>query len=479
MSKYVMKQEVPQAPEWEEVDMAQGVGQDLLEFLAPLLVRLEAVLDKRLVRTFAQTILAMVRNRDRARCLVQMELGAQLLGAGKAKAGAKRLRNLLKNLLWTSGWIGDWLLEEAEQAVQQWEAQGVTPIAAWDGSVLEKHESQEAEGLCPVHSSKAARRTRMRKGYFHPPVGRICVPGMHWLGVVFTSRIPTQGHPVLTAMRFWTTRGGQRSWQRDEETRLLRDLAARFGRRIIHVFDRGYVGELWVRVCVVVTHVRALIRWRGKVHLVDEHGRCRAAWKAVIGKRQGQEQRVFWDARGKQLMRLRVGWARVWHPSHPDHPLTLVVVRGYTHPWYLLTTDTVSTEEDAWQIALAYLQRWQIEQGWRVDKSEFGFESGRIWAWEDRLKLLGMAMLAHAFLLRLMDAGPLRELLRQWLLQHGCPRTGSHCRLTFLPLSRLRSALCWLWAKHLPPWAIPRLRRRRGQPATGPLTCGVQIRLLA
>lgn len=146
MSKYVMKQEVPQAPEWEEVDMAQGVGQDLLEFLAPLLVGLEAVLDKRLVRTFAQTILAIVRNRDRARCLVQMELGALLLGAGKAKAGAKRLRNLLKNLLWKSGWIGEWLLEEAEQAVQQWEAQGVTPIAAWDGSVLEKHERKAGRG---------------------------------------------------------------------------------------------------------------------------------------------------------------------------------------------------------------------------------------------------------------------------------------------------------------------------------------------
>src|SRR6266851_4132327 len=130
-----------------------------------------------------------------------MELGALLLGAGHAKAGAKRLRNLLSKLIWKSRWIEEWLAEEAERAVQQWEAQGVTPIAAWDGSVLEKHESQEAEGLCPVHSSKAARRTRMRKGYYHPPVGRICVPGLQWLGVVFTSRILTQGHPVLAAMR--------------------------------------------------------------------------------------------------------------------------------------------------------------------------------------------------------------------------------------------------------------------------------------
>jgi len=175
MSKYVMKLEELQAPVWEEEDMAEAIGRDLLEFLAPLLERLETVLDKRLVYTFAQTVLAIVRNRDRARCLIQMELGALLLGADKAKAGAKRLRTLLSKLIWKSAWIGQWLLEEAEQAVKQWEAQGVTPIAAWDGSVLEKHESQEGEGLCPVHSSKAARRTRMRKGYFHPPVGRDAV----------------------------------------------------------------------------------------------------------------------------------------------------------------------------------------------------------------------------------------------------------------------------------------------------------------
>src|SRR5690242_19702813 len=131
MSKYVMKLEVPQAPQWEEEDMAQAMGQQLLDFLAPLLVRLEAVLDKRVVRTFAQTILAILRNRDRARALVQMELGALLLGAGKAKAGAKRLRTLLSKRIWKSGWIGEWLLEEAEKAVKHWEAQGVTPIAAW------------------------------------------------------------------------------------------------------------------------------------------------------------------------------------------------------------------------------------------------------------------------------------------------------------------------------------------------------------
>jgi hypothetical protein len=116
MSKYVMKRETPQAPDWEEEMMAQAIGRDLLTYLAPLLMRLEERLDKGVVRTFAQRVLAIVRNRDRARCLVQIELGALLLGAGKARAGAKRLRTLLSKMIWKSAWIGEWLLEEAERA---------------------------------------------------------------------------------------------------------------------------------------------------------------------------------------------------------------------------------------------------------------------------------------------------------------------------------------------------------------------------
>ena len=105
--------------------------------------------------------------------------------------------------------------------------------------------------------------------------------------------------------------------------------------------------------------------------------------------------------------------------------------------------------------------------------------SVRIWAWEDRLKLLGMAMLAHAFLLHLMDADPVSSLLRQWLLPHGSPRVGWHCRLRLLPLSRLRAALCWLWQHLLPAWALPRLRPQRRVLASGPTVGEVRIDLLA
>jgi hypothetical protein len=65
------------------------------------------------VRTFAQTTLTLVRNRDRARWLGQTELGGLLVGVTKAKAGAKRLRTLPSLLIWKSAWIEEWLMEEA------------------------------------------------------------------------------------------------------------------------------------------------------------------------------------------------------------------------------------------------------------------------------------------------------------------------------------------------------------------------------
>ncbi len=43
MSKYVMKRQTPQVPDWQEEMMAEAVGCDLLTYLAPLLLRLSEV----------------------------------------------------------------------------------------------------------------------------------------------------------------------------------------------------------------------------------------------------------------------------------------------------------------------------------------------------------------------------------------------------------------------------------------------------
>lgn len=70
----------------------------------------------------------------------------------------------------------------------------------------------------------------------------------------------------------------------------------------------------------------------------------------------------------------------VRHPDHPDLPLWLVVARrkGST-PWYLLTSEPVETEADAWKVVLAYARRGPIEVMWKSCKSELGMQSPRIW----------------------------------------------------------------------------------------------------
>lgn len=134
----------------------------------------------------------------------------------------------------------------------------------------------------------------------------------------------------------------------------------------------------------------------------------------------------------------------VTHPDHRDTPLWLVVCRskGRT-PWYLLTAEPITTDEDAWRVVFAYMRRWQSELAWRFDQSELAFQSPRLWRGPERMKLLAMATLAYAFLLQLL--APCYEPLRLWLLRSFCHRTGWHLRLS----SRSRCTAC---APHSAAW---------------------------
>ncbi len=124
-------------------------------------------------------------------------------------------------------------------------------------------------------------------------------------------------------------------------------------------------------------------------------------------------------------------------------------------PWYLLTTEPIVTEQDAWNVVFAYARRWQIEMTWRYNKSELACESPRLWSWENRLKLLLMVSLVYAFLLTLLDEHA--EGLRVWLLRYCCHRTAKQCRQTTTPLYRLRWAISRLWLTYAPSLLKPRL----------------------
>ncbi len=137
---------------------------------------------------------------------------------------------------------------------------------------------------------------------------------------------------------------------------------------------------------------------------------------------------------------------------HPDsqQPLWLVVSRPGKGqpPWYLLTTEPIRTEEEAWNIVFAYPRRWHIEMTFRFEKSELGCESPRLWQWETRLKLLVMVSLVSAFLVTLLEEQV--EGLRVWLLRYWCHRTGKRCPQAATPLYRLRWAISRLWVTYAP-----------------------------
>ena len=148
--QYLIRREAPQVPPYEAMQMAQGLAEALARFLFPLLIELDTLLDKRLVRTFLATIQVIITFRDRANGLLLSELGGYLEAPDKAPAGTKRLSNLLHSSKWTAWLIARFLWQRANQQVEAWAQRGEEGLVIWHESVWEKPESQQAEGLCAV-----------------------------------------------------------------------------------------------------------------------------------------------------------------------------------------------------------------------------------------------------------------------------------------------------------------------------------------
>ena len=412
-------------------------------FLQPFLEELHKWVDRRLVKTLLDLVLVILMHRNRNSGLLLSELGDHLLGGEHGPAGVKRIASLVHSVKWGSQLILKYLWKQAHQKIQELLDKRETAYVIWDESVLEKPESLQAEGLCAVRSTKAARLKRIKPGYFNPPTDRpIFVPGFNWLQVLVTG---LKGVPVLAHLCWWTTRGERASQKRVEEGKILRKVAKLWGRQVIHVWDRGFAGSPWTTLALD-HHLRFILRWNKSYHLVGPDGHKHEVWKIARGKRSW-EYRMIWDARRRCLRKTGVIALPVYLPQD-ERPLCLVVSRpGYGRkPWYLITTEPVETSQQAWQIIFAYARRWQIEMSLRFTKSELAFESPRLQSWEARLKFLLIASLAYAFLLSLLTD---TDFLFQFISRY-CHRTGKWSRNISTPLYRLRLALSSLWLAFRP-----------------------------
>jgi hypothetical protein len=432
--------------EGEKQAKSKALEEGLVKLLWPVLVALKQRVDRRLVKTFLGVVLAILIHRHRNHGLLLSELGGYLLGAEQCQAGAKRISNLVHSGRWEAGVIEEFLWQEATQRVEELWKQGECPLVIWDESVLEKPESLQAERLCAVRSTKAVRLKRIKPGFFNPPGGRpIFVPGFHWLQVLVAGRT---GSPTVAHMRWWTTRGEQKSQKRTEEQAVLAQIDERWGKEVLHIWDRGFAGNPWLTQAFL-HGVRFVMRWPKNYYLLDEHGQLRKPGEFSKGKRSW-DHRLLWDARYRCQRKTGVLAFPVFDPTH-QQPLWLVIARRKNQsPWYLLTSEPAHSPELAWRIVFAYARRWQVEMTIRFYKSELAFESPRLLHWHSRHKLLLMATLAYAFLLSLLPSSP--GSLASWLLHTFCPRTGKRSQTTPAPLYRLRFALSFLWLFHPPPF---------------------------
>ena len=407
---------------------------------------LDAAIDKRLVGTFFNLFVIILMFRERRMGLLLSELGGFLCGHAKAPAGTKRISNLLRSKKWSSSLIDDHFFDRAIERVTALVAQGKRPLLLWDDSRVEKHESWVCEGLCSVSSSKAQRFTRIRPGYFSPPKQRICVPGFQWTGVFLSSLGQA---PSVCQMTWWTTRGKYKEDPDNIMWRLLDKVSQQITQPVLHVFDRGYIGEKVLRYLFNFKQ-DFLIRWKKNTYFLYQGeakkiGGISRANKAV-------SSRIVRDKERKKKKRVTICWTKVQHPEHPHNELTLVIVRdkkSYQGPMYLITSLEVDSQKMAWEMMHSYFHRWEAEQGFRFLKSELGLESPRLWFWDNRMKLMSIVTLVYDFML---------QMLRNWrnwaqpFMENYCHRTGERYRQASIPLYRFRMAisicLTIMWAQN-------------------------------
>ena len=419
----------------ENGDLGSFLLKQIDKYLQPLLLRLDHQIDKRLVRTFFDVFVSIIRFRNRPFGLVLSELGAYVLNPEQAPAGTKRVSNLLRSKKWTCAQIESFQLSNAKQRVESLSDQGKEVLFLWDDSVVEKAESWYSEGLCSVPSSKGKRLTRIKTGFYSPPKARICVPGFDWSAVVIT----TLGSlPSVCMMRWWTTRGKHLTDRKSVFLQMLKVVRQQFQQAVVHVLDRGYASiDIITRLIDYQQHF--ILRWDKRFNLCNELGKLQNAGKHASNL-SVVASRLIMDKERKKVRRITIAYLSVFLPKQST-PMTLVVCRDAKkaqEPMYLLTNCEVKTKTQAWKVLFSYMRRWAIEQTFRFNKSELALESPRLWFWENRQKIMGIVSLVYDFLL---------QMLKNWrsivsiIINKWCPRTGKRQLDTQLPLYRFRIAL--------------------------------------
>lgn len=406
------------------------------KYLEKLQEQLNAQIDKRLARTFFDLFVVILTFRNRAMGLLLSELGGFICGFAHAPAGTKRISNLLRCKKWEASLIDQFLFDQAKSRIEHFRAKTKKALLLWDDSRIEKPESWFAQGLCSVWSSKGKRLTKIKRGFYLPPMSRICVPGFKWTAILISALGET---PRVCQMSWWTTRGKFKEEGSNIMYRMLKKLKEQIGRGAVHVMDRGYAKSK-ILEWLFDFEQDFIIRWK-KNHLLAHEQKGQKKTHLLARSFKAMAYRSVWDKERKKQKRISIAWTPIHHLEYPDNQLFLVIVRdknNYNNPMYLITSLVIKNSQEAWDVCSAYMHRWNVEQAFRFGKSELAMESPRLWFWDNRLKLLAIVSLVYDFLLRMIQYWKdwLNIFLKQW-----CHRTGNRYRQASIPIYRLRQAI--------------------------------------
>lgn len=436
-----------ESQEQDREPVHSSLTQQLEKYLEPLLIWLDAYLDKRLVRTFVYAIAAILQFRGNQQALQLSELGAYLPCSGKEPAKTKRLQRLLSSKNWGKAILEEFIWRNADKQVREMKATGERILCIWDGSVLEKADSEKSEGMCSVVSSKAKHLKKYKQGIFNQRGGKpITVFGMEWTGVIVVGE---KGLPTLATMRWWSRKGEKGTKQQAVERAILLKIHCFWRQWVLHVCDRGYGSGRQLEEFQLFRQF-FVIRWKKGLHFLDEQGEKKAL-SQIIGRTRSTWHKQLWNFQKRCYLKTGILVKRVRHEKYVGD-LWVVAVRQKGEPWYLVTNVPIETEKEAWEMVFAYRARWKIETCFRDGKSELCLETVNLRDQEKREKMLLLVMVVYMFLLSMMEEAQ-RGMVR-WLLYHYCHRTGKKQHEQEFPIYRLRWAISRYWQKCPPSFSL-------------------------
>ena len=369
-------------------------------YLTPFLTLFSNYVDKRYISTFHELFLAILKNRNSTRNLLLSELGSFVAGGAHAKAGTKRISNLLHCKTWDHNLIREHLHKQADQRVSKMLSMESEPLLLWDGSCLEKHESIKHEALCPVASSKAQRLARIKPGYYTPPTKKyVFVPGFHIEGIALTALNSTAS---IFEMNVWTSRGKYKEWPGNYLWNGFKYCQENYGNHtVLHVFDRGYAHSTLLEYAAHFQQ-NFLVRWKKNHHLIDEKG-TRATYMISRGCKN-KSFKITYDKERKRHKHNLITWKKVKHPFMGEMEYTLIIVREKekNSPMYFLTNKAIETKNQAWKMLFSYMKRWEVEEIFRCCKSELGIQSIRMKSWYGVQKMISILVLCYNFLVEII-----------------------------------------------------------------------------